>query len=341
MNLYDIKLEALTDTLVTSKISDQEYFSEKYSAYVSNSRLGNINPKQNGSPEKFFSKMENIYSDSLILGSAVHTKVLQSELFELVQIERPNAKLGFVCDYIWDTSPEHILSIDIIEKASEKIGYYKNSLNDKKIDAIKIAYEAYYESRSNYKPKEGIEPMFLSPKLYETAIGCINACVNNNNFTSIMHPLCLLEDPVSENEQAFLMDFKCEFPNRDPIIIKLKSKLDNYTIDFENNTITVNDLKTIGAILPKFDGKEGNFGRFHYSRELSLYLFLLKQYVAKKYGMMDPQMKVNCLVVSTISDYYTKVYEVSNRELQEGFNEFKQLMRLVAYYIAYKGYELN
>lgn len=57
--------------------------------------------------------------------------------------------------------------------------------------------------------------------------------------------------------------------------------------------------------------------------------------------MMDPQMKVNCLVVSTISDYYTKVYEVSNRELQEGFNEFKQLMRLVAYYIAYKGYELN
>ena len=44
MNLSDIKLEALTDTLRIDKISDQEYFSNKYSAYVSNSRPGNINP---------------------------------------------------------------------------------------------------------------------------------------------------------------------------------------------------------------------------------------------------------------------------------------------------------
>ena len=45
MNLSEIRLEALTDTLRIGKISDQEYFSKKYSAYVSNSRLGNINPE--------------------------------------------------------------------------------------------------------------------------------------------------------------------------------------------------------------------------------------------------------------------------------------------------------
>jgi hypothetical protein len=342
MNLSEIRLEALTDTLRIGKISDQEYFSQKYSAYVSNSRLGLINPEQNGSPEKFFNPIGNIYSDSLILGSAVHTKVLQSEFFDLVQIERPNAKLGFVCDYIWDHSGDsHEITDETIYVASEAVGYYKDTLNDKRIKAVKDAYAPYYRDRIAYKAKAGIEPMFLSPKMYETAMGCIEACQANDSFRRLMYPDYMLKAPISENEQAFLMDIKCDFPDKDPIIVRLKSKLDNYTIDFDNNTITVNDLKTIGAILPKFDGNDGNFERFHYSRELAVYLWLLKQHVAKKYGMTNPHMKVNCLVVSTISGYYTKVYEVTNKEIDHGFKEFRYLLKLVAYYIAYEGYGLN
>jgi hypothetical protein len=339
MNLSEIRLEALTNTLRIGKISDQEYFSKKYSAYVSNSRLGNINPEQGGSPEKFFNPMGNIYSDSLILGSAVHQQVLQPEFFELVQIERPGAKLGFVCDYIWDHYKE--LSDEAIIKASQEVEYYKDSLTDRRISDIKDAYKLYYKDRMAYKAKDGIEPMFLSPKLYETAVGCINACKTNADFSRLMYPDYLLEKPVSENEQAFLLDIKCNFPDKESIIVRLKSKLDNYTIDFDTNTITVNDLKTIGAILPKFDGNNGNFERFHYSRELAIYLWLLKQYVSQKYGMINPHMKVNCLVVSTISGYYTKVYTVTNKEIDRGFKEFRYLLRLVAYYIAYEGYGLN
>ena len=123
--------------------------------------------------------------------------------------------------------------------------------------------------------------------------------------------------------------------------MRLKAKLDNYTIDFDSNTTTVNDLKTIGAILPKSDGEDGNFGRFHYHRELAIYLWLLKMYVEKQYGMKNPHMKVNCLVVSTIPDHYTKVYEVTNKEIDKGFKEFRYLLKLVAYYIAYEGYGLT
>ena len=54
MNLKEIKLEPLLDTLTLTQISDDNYFSEKYSKYVSNSRLGKLNPKQGGSPEQFF-----------------------------------------------------------------------------------------------------------------------------------------------------------------------------------------------------------------------------------------------------------------------------------------------
>ncbi len=342
MNLSEIRLEALTDTLRIGKISDQEYFSKKYSAYVSNSRLGNINPEQGGSPEKFFNPMGNIYSDSLILGSACHTMYLQPEFFELIQIERPNAKLGFVCDYIWDHSGEsHDITDELIHKASEEIGYYKDSLTEKKITAIKEAYIPYKRDRMAYKYKDGIEPMFLSPKMYETATNCINACKENTAFSRLMYPDYMLEQPISENEQAFLLDIKCDFPDKDPIIIRLKSKLDNYTIDFDSNTITVNDLKTIGAVLSKFDGEDGNLQRFHYSREMAIYLWLLKQYVAKKYGMTNPHMKVNYLVVSTITGNYTKVYEATNKEINQGFKEFRYLLKLVAYYIAYEGYGLN
>lgn len=46
MELKDIKLTPLLETLRLEKISDKVYFSEKYSNYVSNSRLGLINPRQ-------------------------------------------------------------------------------------------------------------------------------------------------------------------------------------------------------------------------------------------------------------------------------------------------------
>ena len=341
MNLNEIKLEALFDTLKIGKISDQEYFSKKYSAYVSNSRLGNINPEQGGSPEKFFNPMGQIFSDSLILGSAVHQQVLQPEFFELVEIERPSAKLGFVCDYIWDHSKDHSITEDLIKQASEVVGYYKESLNAKRIEDIKEAYSKYSVSRKAYKEKEGIEPMFLTTKMLETANNCIKACNENEEFQRLMIPDYIDQAPISENEQAFLMDIKCNFPDKESIVLRLKAKLDNFTIDFDSNTITVNDLKTIGSILPKFEGEDGNFVKFHYYRELAIYLWLLKAYAEQKYGLKNPHMKVNCLVVSTIPGNYTKVYKVTNKEIDKGFKEFRYLLKLVAHYVAYEGYGLT
>lgn len=69
MKLNEIKLTPLLDTLRLQKISDEVYFSEKYSGYVSNSRLGLLNPKQDGSPEKFFAGFKPVgYAPALELG---------------------------------------------------------------------------------------------------------------------------------------------------------------------------------------------------------------------------------------------------------------------------------
>lgn len=73
------------------------------------------------------------------------------------------------------------------------------------------------------------------------------------------------ENPLSENEQAILLDVEAKCPNGKKVILHLKSKLDNYTIDKETNTICVNDIKTIGKIVSEIDS---NIERFRYNREL-------------------------------------------------------------------------
>ena len=51
--LKDIKITPLIETIKFLEISDEEYFSEAYSDYISNSRLKLINPEQGGSPEAY------------------------------------------------------------------------------------------------------------------------------------------------------------------------------------------------------------------------------------------------------------------------------------------------
>ena len=69
MQLSSIEITPLLETLRLEKISDAVYFSEKYSGYVSNSRLGLLNPRQEGTPEKFFAGFQPCgYAPALELG---------------------------------------------------------------------------------------------------------------------------------------------------------------------------------------------------------------------------------------------------------------------------------
>ena len=160
---------------------------------------------------------------------------------------------------------------------------------------------------------------------------CVHAINQNKKIQDLLTPTGILDTPISENEQAILLDVRVEVPNCNPFILRLKSKLDNYTIDKETNTIVINDVKTIGKILSYF---EDNFDKFHYHRELAIYSWLLSLCAKKFYNMEDCTIKSNCLVVSTIPDYYTKVYEVTKKDFIKGWEEFKNLLRLVAQYVS-------
>lgn len=341
MELKDIKLTPLLDTLRLEKISDKVYFSEKYSNYVSNSRLGLLNPRQDGNPDKFFSGLKFTTSQALALGSAVHELVLQPDSFELSEdIGKPTAKLGVMADELYPIFVERDVTKDDVVKASDKVDYYKGKITKDRANDVISECSNYWTKRKERELDitQDREIIYLDNKSLEIVKSCVSALNSNKQVQNLLHPKGLLQDPISENEQAILLDVKAECPNGSEFILHLKSKLDNYTIDLETNTIVVNDIKTIGKIVSEIDN---NIKKFHYSREFAMYIYLLKLCAEKFYGLVNPKISANYLVVSTIPNFFTKVRPVTYGEIREGFHEFRTLLKYAAYNIGYNNYSLD
>ena len=341
MELNDIKIVPLLDTLRLQKIDDSVYFSEQYKSYISNSRLTLLNPKQGGSPEKFFEGFKSSFNPSFALGSAVHEQILQPDLFKLAEdIGKPTAKMGGMADELYPIyCQREITDADIIE-ASNKIDYYKDKMTPERIKEVRTKCNEYWNNRSKYEfdLSETKEVRFLDKPMLDKANGCIESLNNNNLAMSLLHPTGIITDPISECEQAILLDVKAIMPNGEEIILHLKAKLDNYTIDLESETITVNDVKTHGQMLNTFDDAKV---KWHYSREIAFYLYLLNLCAKKYYNLDNPKKQANYLVVSTIPNYYTKVVEVNYNDLKKGFHEFKTLLKYAAYLMCYQDYTLD
>ena len=334
MKLSEIHITPLLETLRFEDIDDEIYFSEKYSGYVSNSRLSRINPEQDGSPEKFFNESLSLYTDSIVFGSAIHELVLQKDKFELnEQANRPTAKAGFMADELYKTFKSDGNIKEALYKASDKINYYKGKLTTTRINKLLEQCEPYWQNRLNFEQNNKSDKIqiYLDEKSRERLKCCLNSIEKDDKIQSLLNPSGLVTDPINGYEKAILLDVEVTFDDKNikPFILRLKSKLDNYTIDTENNTILVNDLKTHGAIIPEFDNA---INKYHYYREVSMYSWLLSFVAKKYYDMEKPIIKSNFLVVETIPEYYTKVFPMNAKLFKKGFEEFKKLLKLVAFY---------
>lgn len=339
MQLSEIKLTPLLDTLQLVKISDAEYFSPKYGECISNSRLGLLNPRQGGSPESFFTGFKDEgFISSLVIGSAVHELVLQNESFELAPaLGKPTAKMGAMADELYPVWLKHPIRTSDITEASNKINYYKGKLTPDRIKQVNEQCIPYWKARKKLVSNSNKELIYLDDKSRDTVDNCVEALTNNPQVQELLHPSGLIDAPISLNENALLLDVQAECPNGKTFIMHLKAKLDNFTIDLESDTVVVNDVKTIGKVVSEIDS---NISKYHYSRELAMYLFLLRLYVIKEYGIENPTMKANYLVVSTVPQYYTKVRAMTKKECYAGLHEFRTLLRYAAYQIGYNGYSL-
>ena len=228
---------------------------------------------------------------------------------------------------------------EAIINASNKVDYFKGKLNENRITDVLEKSREYWKCRSKYEkhipyPNESKTPIYLDAKSREKVQQCVHALQRNKYIQKLLHPEGIVENPISENEQAILLNVQVDIPDTEPFILKLKAKLDNYTIDQETNTIVINDIKTIGKTVNYFNE---NFERFHYYRELAIYSWLLSLCAKKFYGMESCNISANCCVVSTIPDYYTKIYKLTKKDFAKGWKEFTYLLDLVAQYYS-KGY---
>lgn len=327
INLSDIKLIPDLDSVYREKISDEEYFSDKYSSYISNSRLKLINPEANGSPLKYKKGFSDNYCQSLRIGSAIHELYLQKDTFNLVEdLDRPSYKLGDVIDSIKDFRLKGYSIYNSIKNACLQINYYENSWNIKIKKIIKDGFQYYWKSK-NY----GNEYIILSNRDRNIVSYCLNNLINNRQAAKLINPVDLWGDPIdSYNEDAFFITLKGSYQDKS-CELKLKMKADNWSIDKDNKIITLNDLKTTSNKIEDF--MEHSFNHFYYYQQFALYSWILRKYAEKEYVFNKQEWTFNCnvIVVSTKGNFNTGVFKISNEQLERGRHLFCRLLKMVAY----------
>lgn len=322
-----IKLTPILDSIYLGKLEDAIYFSPRYSEYISNSRLGLL--KQKGEEAFINGFVDQGFNSSFFTGSLVHELTLQEDLFELApDLDKPTAKLGAMADKLYSSFIENNNVSDAdIYKASDSVNYYKGKMNEDKCEFVRGMCMKYWRNRrefeNTYTTNKTVE--YADAKTIDLVNGCVTALHNNIRVQELLHPKDSFgNDVISENEQAILFDIKVEAEGRKANIIHLKAKIDNYTIDKESNTITINDVKTTSQDTRDFANSIENFS---YYRELSWYAMLLRFYAALHLDMPNPIIKGNFLVVSTKDPYYTAVYPMNKQLFIKGIEEYKHLLK--------------
>ena len=335
-DLKSIKITPLLDTLKLEDISDEEYFSEYKKDYISNSRLGVL--KKDG-VKAFFEGIPQVYNPSFETGSLIHTMCLQNEDYEVIEgVFKPTAKAGLMAEALYKSDGTFPTDNEI-KAQSYIIGYYKDKLTDNRLKEFKDKAEPYWRDRFLYEQdnpiKEGDKKrIYTDERNYELLVGCLKTLNDNSEIQKLLHPTGLVEEPIVGNEKTILIDIKMEVPEHEPVVYKLKAKLDNFTIDKDENTITVNDLKTTSKPASIF-----NPSYFSYEREIAFYSWLLKLVAKKFYDLDNPTVKGNFLVVSTIPEYDTSVVPMTSKLFDKGWKECIYLLKSVAYFNQIKGYE--
>lgn len=364
-NINNIGIKIVDDTVKRyPQLSDEEYFAgDTFKGYVSNSSMSLINPSQGGSPSKFLVGFEAKKSKgALELGSAVHRMILEKGQYYIDELDKPSEKVCNVMDIYFGLLQKGILlEEEAIIVACKEADYYAKSLTQTRIDNVlrdgKLYLEQLYDKAEcegclvlTREHKDKLDKCLESVKLNERMIHFLEGKLSNN-FKRYNEDVFTVEAEatLSPKDESSFEDIKNK--------IFIKIKVDNWSVDFENKVITLNDLKTTGVSVGDFGGCEyesmstrgeiykynvsGSFEKFHYYRQMAFYLRVLKSYAAKEYDATEENgwtFKVNMLVVETNAPHHSQVFNVSQKWLDLGTYEYESLLKRIAYHDEY-GYD--
>lgn len=229
---------------------------------------------------------------------------------------------------------------DAIYQASISADYYSQKISATRLKtALEKGTKYYIQRYKNRKETSEKLPIYLSDSVRTKALTCITEIYNNPNFINKIRPDDL--GVTAFNEYAIFCDVKVTIDGEE-FIVKLKGKLDNFTIDEVNNIVMLNDLKTSGKPAKFFmgnmvkikleDGSEkevwydGSFQKYHYYRQIALYAWMLQAALKQYYSIENYKLEANMLVVETTPNFKTGVFKVNNKYIQAGLKEFKELI---------------
>lgn len=329
-------VELIPSSIKAIRMSDEEYFSDKYKNYISNSKLSLINPAEGGSYEKFISGFNTDYSDSMELGSAVHAMILQPDDYIISPLIKPNGKLGKFVEEVIKFRKQGLSLEKSFYEASISANYFSGKLKGKRLQTAIIKGLPFYLKKFKEEEIEGKTIINLSESLHPKFAECYNSINNNLSVKSVLYPDYLVMPNEVYNEIAIFADFKVTVENVSKII-KFKCKIDNFTINHELSEVSLNDLKTTSSPASYFMGNEvkvedelvwydGSFQKYRYYRQAAIYMMILQSYVNILHPDKKFLFKSNMIVVETVPKYESVVYSIDNSYIIHGLKEFKSLI---------------
>lgn len=347
-----VKIEIIPESLQLLRMSDEEYFSKKYKDYISNTRLGMANPEEGGSLEKFLAGFDEGYNPSFELGSALHAMVLQPDSYYISKFRKPGGKLGIFVEKLFKIRKDpKITIINAVLQASKEADYYSGSLSATRLkNALKIGLPYYLYLRWN-EHLEILEesflidkvPIYLSESEHNKYINCITNLIKNKEAIILLEEGDFATGKDNFNEYAILCEMDVTIDNN-KVRLKFKGKFDNFTVDSIIKIIILNDLKTSSKPASFFMGNnvrmkegtkdkwvwyDGSFQKYHYYRQMALYIWLLQCYFQKEFSDKCT-FKANIIVVETVPDFGNKIYPITNNYIRKGLKEAKNLLTLIA-----------
>lgn len=338
------EIEIIPESIQLIKMTDDEYFSSNYSGYISNSKLSLIDPLEDGSIEKYKEGFTGASSPAFELGSAVHAMLLQPDLYTISDIRKPSGKLGAFAEAVFENRKKGLTLQESIDKASIDADYYSGKLSGTRLKTAIKQSLTFYIKRISFKENLEKKTLFLADAMHSKYELCMAGIANNKGIKETLYPTCLFGNADVYNEYAILADVYITLDNGEKKRLKLKAKLDNFTVNHETKEITLNDLKTSGKPVGFFMGNrvktfteageqwvwyDGSFQKFHYARQMGLYSWLMVCAFKHLYNI-NYKLKANIIVIETIPEYRSRVYKINNNHIKQGLDEFKQLLTLVA-----------
>lgn len=331
-------------------MDDEQYFGIGLPGYISNSKLGLLNPSQDGSVAKFNRGFDETKGDFFKIGSSVHALILEGDKFSLSEMEVPKGATKFIMETVYKILHVKNSKVSFDEALLTAVryhNYYGGAPGEKRLEALKENGKEYYDYLVNGDTQGKIT---LAPDMKTTVLECVTSVKNNKAAMELLEPMAEEEFEMLNTKLKFYEDvITCDYRSirkKSTLDIPLKAKVDNWAVDLENKILYVNDLKTTGSPIDNFMGSmgmevsgyatinpvwvSGSFHKFHYYRQMYMYTEMVKLLATERYGFDDTwTVKVNMVVVETNYKKTCKVFEVSQDLLDIGKTEFLYLMDLV------------